>query len=107
MLWKKNSEVTPGNYTGFLSLLSKHNLIPAKPIETFMDYKPNQFSLPDEVKGPSTLGIKIDGHPDLEFYAATPKMEQFEAYKGNKASASLKGGETAAFQVMEKYLKNT
>ena len=28
-------------------------------------------------------------------------------YKGHKASAYLKGGETAAFQVMEKFCKNT
>ena len=59
MLWQKNSKTIPGNYTGFLQILNKHNLRRAKPIDTFAEFKENQFSVPDELKDPKTKEVDV------------------------------------------------
>lgn len=67
----------PGNYTGFLQVLNKFNLKPARPIDTFIDFNENSFSVPDELKDRKTTEVKINGCDPLKLYEGVPKISSF------------------------------
>jgi hypothetical protein len=48
MLLEKNEMKSPENYTGFLQIMNRHSLKPAKPIDTFEGFK--ALSLPSDLE---------------------------------------------------------
>ena len=79
MLYEKNDEIVPGNYTGFLNILNRHSLSPKRPIDTF------------EGIGKLSMVEDFDG---IDIYDKIPKISEFSSYKGHKPSAHFKGGES-------------
>ena len=73
-----------------------------KTIETMDGFSEKDFILPNELKDPTTESISKDG-TTVELYKNTPKLSEFEGYKGLKVGKRFTGGETMALKLMDKF----
>jgi len=97
-LYKRNGGEIPKIYTSCVKILYD---VP-KTIETMDGFSEKDFVLPNELIDPMTGSITKNGST-VELYQNTPKLSDFEGYKGLKPGKKFTGGETMALKLMDKF----